>query len=177
VAAVARLMRTYRLRPFQPADQAAVRQLVLAGLASRFGFADESLTPDLDDFQASYGDIGGEVWVATAPLEMPIPASMGDGDAEIIACGALKREPSRPEALRIVRMSVKPAYQGQGVARAIGEKLIERARMRRAACVLTETNDDWHSALRLYQGLGFQETHRLYVAEFDFTEVHMQLVL
>jgi ribosomal protein S18 acetylase RimI-like enzyme len=164
-------MLAYKLRPFRTDDQAVVRRMVLDGLASRFGFANESLTPDLDDLQAYYLDAGGEVWVAETPNSSLTRA----GIAQIVGCGALMHEAGRPEALRIVRMSVRADSQRRGIARAVGECLIERARARGADCVLVETNDDWHSALGLYQSLGFQETHRLYVPEFDFTEVHMAL--
>ena len=57
------------MSPFQSDDQAALRGLILDGLASRFGFADESLTPDLDDLQVSYVEAGGEVWVATSAVD------------------------------------------------------------------------------------------------------------
>lgn len=151
-------MPDYLIRSFSPADQAAVRALILDGLASRFGFADENLTPDLDDIQSYYGN---ETILVV------------EDDGQIIACGILKRENGSDEIARMVRVSVRRDYWGQGLGKRLSQQLILAGKMRGFRRILCETNSDWDSALYLYQSLGFSETHRYYDPRFDFTEVHM----
>jgi GNAT superfamily N-acetyltransferase len=154
------------LRPFIPADQTAVRELILAGLGQRFGTADPSLTPDLDDIQASY--------LAHDAYFVVVEAAE---DSQIIACGALIHEPNQPEAMRIVRVSVRGDWQGRGLGRLVSHALLDEAHQRGLARVLVETNSDWHSALRLYHALGFTEYAHNHNPEFGYTEVEMSLNL
>jgi ribosomal protein S18 acetylase RimI-like enzyme len=153
-------MSDYITRHFTPADQPAMRALILDGLASRFGFADESLTPDLDDIHSHYA---GETILVV------------EDQGSLVACGILRRENRSDDSARLVRVSVHRDYQGKGLGKRISQQLIEAARARGFRRVLCETNSDWESALRLYRSLGFRETHRQYDARFDFTEVHMAL--
>jgi GNAT superfamily N-acetyltransferase len=154
----------FRLRPFQPADQAAVRGLILDGLRSRFGAVDESLNPDVEDIGRHYV-AAGETFLL---LEQ---------GGQIIGCGALIREGGSEKIGRLVRVSVVESRQGKGLGGRISRALIEAARERGFRRLLVETNDDWGSALRLYQSLGFTETHRLPVPEYGYTEVHMELTI
>ncbi len=153
-----------RLRSFQPADQAAVRALILAGLGSRFGTVDESLNPDVDDLQGYYVEAGETVLVA-------------EYGGRLVGCGVLYRENGSDRVGRIARVSVTASLQGQGLGKQISQALIEAACVRHFRRLLVETNSDWTSALRLYQGLGFIETHRVEVPEYGYTEVHMALDL
>lgn len=152
------------IRPFMLEDQPAVRALILDGLALRFGVADPSLTPDLDDIEAHYVAQGETVLVAL-------------DNGRIVGCGMLRRENGSGQIGRIVRMSVAADQQGRGLGRQIGEALLAAARERGFTQVLLETNDDWHSALRLYAALGFSEVERLPNPDFGFVEVHMTLNL
>ncbi len=151
-------------RSFTPADQAAVREVILRGLESRFGVLDETANPDVDDIWANYG-VRGETFL------------VAELDGAIIGCGALIHENGSEVTARIVRVSVDAAYQGQGLGRRISTALIEAARERGFAEILVETNEDWESALRLYQGLGFVEYDRAVSTEFGFVEVHMRMRL
>ncbi|HUN08595.1 MAG TPA: GNAT family N-acetyltransferase [Aggregatilineales bacterium] len=152
------------LRPFLPADQDAIRALILAGLGSRFGTVDESLNPDVDDLQGYYVRVGETVLVA-------------EYEGKLVGSGVLHRENGSDTVGRIVRVSVAAFMQGQGLGKRISQALLEAARVRQFQQVLVETNADWTSALRLYQGLGFRETHRVAVPEYGYTEVHMALHL
>ena len=153
----------FTIRPFTPADQTAVRDLILNGLGSRFGFIDASLNPDVNDIWSQYIEQRASVLVAEAD--------------HIIGCGILMREDGSDEVARIVRMSVASSEQGKGLGSQMGEALLQIARERGFRRVLVETNGDWHSALRLYQSLGFSEIERLPDPEFGFIEVHMALDL
>lgn len=75
------------IRDFRPPDQDAARRLVLAGLAERFGWLDETLNPDLIDIHASYVRPGGRFLV-------------GCRGAELVATAALAPEPDSPPASR-----------------------------------------------------------------------------
>jgi ribosomal protein S18 acetylase RimI-like enzyme len=157
-------MTNIRLRPFTKADQPFVRALILDGLKSRFGVIDDSLNPDLTDIHAHYIESGETFLVAEL-------------NGQIVGCGALIREDGSDETARIVRVSVDVEHQGRGIGRQISAALVESARERGFSKILVETNEDWDSALRLYQSLGFQEDARLPSPEFGFIEVHMRLDL
>ena len=152
------------IRAFRSADQEEVRALILAGLGQRFGHVDETVNPDLNDIQTHYVEQGASVLVVE------------DGE-DIIGCGALIREYGSDEVARIVRVSVRANRQGEGIGRAISERLVEIAGARGFKRVLVETNDGWYSALRLYQSCGFVEYQRTRDKRFGFIEVHMQLAL
>ncbi len=152
------------LRPFALSDQAHVHALILRGLTSRFGALDETLNPDLTDIWESYVAAGDTFLVAAF-------------DGQIVGCGALIRENGSAAVGRIVRVSVESAMQGRGIGRNISQALIAAARQRGFTELLVETNEDWQSALHLYQSLGFQEYAREPSPEFGFIEVHMRLFL
>jgi GNAT superfamily N-acetyltransferase len=137
-------MSEIELRPFVPADQAAVRALILAGLADHFGELDTSLNHDLDNIAANYVDQGAVVIVAEL-------------DGRIIGTGTLLAE--APGVGRLVRMSVSREARGQGLGKRLVRRLIEIARARGNHLLLVETNDDWHDAIALYHACGFQDDH------------------
>lgn len=137
-------MSEIELRHFAPADQDAVRALVLAGLADHFGELDPTLNHDLDDIAANYVDRGAEVIVA-------------ERDGRIIGAGTLMRE--SPGVGRLVRMSVAREARGQGLGKRLVRHFIEIARARGDHRLLAETNDDWRDAIALYRACGFQDDH------------------
>jgi GNAT superfamily N-acetyltransferase len=90
------------LSPFTPADQPAVKALVLAGLADHWGTLDLSKNPDLNDIAATYK--GAYFLVAKQA-------------GEVVGCGALV--PRTPDSAEVVRMSVAAAARRQGLGRRI----------------------------------------------------------
>lgn len=152
------------IRALRPGDVDAVRQLILTGLAQRFGAADETLNPDLNALWDYY---------ASEALLFLVAEARG----RVVGCGALVREPGAPGAARIVRVSVAADFQGRGLGRRISQKLLDCARARGLARVVAETNADWDSALRLYRALGFEEERREMNTAFGFVEVHMVISL
>lgn len=132
------------IRPFAPSDQAAVRALVLAGLADHFGELDPAFNRDLDDIGASCIAAGGVVIVA-------------DFDGRIVGTGALILV--EPGVSRLVRMSVDRRVRGQGLGKRLVNHLIEIARARDDRQLLVETNDDWPDAIALYRACGFSDEH------------------
>jgi ribosomal protein S18 acetylase RimI-like enzyme len=151
------------IRPFQPADQGAVRRLVLTGLAERWGRMDETKNPDLRDLQQTYVAAGHAVLVAEA-------------GERIIGTGTLVFE--TPSRGRIVRMSVDSGLRRIGLGRRLVAALLDVARERGLhevvvglREVVVETTHDWHSAVALYESCGFAEYNR------DPDDVHLRLRL
>jgi len=131
------------LRDFARDDQAAVRELVLAGMRERWGGAyDPSANPDLDDISASYLDQRAEVVV----VELR---------GSIVATGALL--PEGGSRGRIVRVSVARTHRRRGFGRQVVEELVRRARRRRMVEVIVLTDTPWASALALYRSCGFDD--------------------
>ncbi|MBN1813287.1 MAG: GNAT family N-acetyltransferase [Anaerolineae bacterium] len=133
------------IRSFEPRDQDAARQLILAGLGEHFGWIDETCNPDLDDIAASYIE-QGHVFVV---------AEIG---AELVGVGGLVAE--REGVGRIVRMSVGRAHRRQGIGQALIACLLDAARQRGFSQVLVSTDLGWEDAAGLYEHCGFIEYSR-----------------
>lgn len=145
------------LRDFVPRDQAAVRELVLAGMGERWSDAyDPSFNPDLDDISTSYVERGADVVVVEI------------GGA-IVATGILRPDPDGRG--RILRMSVDQGYRRQGLGRQVVEELVRRARRRGMIGVVVLTDTPWASALAPYRSCGFEEVGR------DDTDTHLAMSL
>lgn len=130
------------IRPFTPADQPAVRALILAGLADHFGELDPAFNHDLDDIAATYVAAGAVVIVAEL-------------DNEIVGTGTLIQV--EPGVSHLIRMSVDRQIRGRGLGKRLVNHLIELARARGDHRVLVETNDDWTDAIALYRACGFSD--------------------
>lgn len=142
------------IRPFQPDDQAAARQLILNGLGSHWGWIDETLNPDLNDIHTHYVAAGHLFVVAVK-------------DGEVVGTGALVRESEGVS--RMVRISVGTAQQRQGIGRQLVTHLVQQAWARGADRLVVETNLDWWDAIGLYINAGFTEYAR------DRESIHMHL--
>jgi GNAT superfamily N-acetyltransferase len=142
------------VRPFRAADQAAARELILAGLAGHVGFLDETLNPDLDDIAGRYTGQGRCFLVA-------------ERAGRIVGAGGLV--PERPGAARLVRVSVAAAVRGRGVGRALVERLLSVAWAAGCTEVVVETNHDWADAVAFYRRLGFEESGR------DAASIHFRI--
>jgi ribosomal protein S18 acetylase RimI-like enzyme len=143
------------IRPFEPADQAAARGLVLRGMGEHWGFVDESLNPDLDDIAASYA---GDVFLVGALKDDP------DRHA-LVATGALKMRSA--EHGEIARMSVARELRRAGAGTRMMQALVAQARARGLRRVVLETNATWTEVVAFYQRNGFKITHR---ADGEFGE-------
>lgn len=132
------------IEPFQPADQSAVKQLVLDGLAEHWGFLDPTKNPDLDNIAKAY---------ARAIF------LVARHDGEIIGCGALL--PRSAQHAEIVRMSVKKAWRGQHIGKLILNALCDAARAKGITHIILETTETWSDVIAFYQRNGFAITHHL----------------
>lgn len=141
-------------------DREPVRQLILEGLAERWGGeVDESLNPDLGDLASAYA--GGRIVVGR----------VGD---RVVATGMLK--PVGPGVVEIVRMSVASDQRRNHHGTHVLQSLLQVARQMGANRVVLETCDSWKEAIRFYLSFGFTITHyrdspwcREVVFAFDLT--------
>ncbi|HEY7832688.1 MAG TPA: GNAT family N-acetyltransferase [Ktedonobacterales bacterium] len=131
------------IRPCRPGDQDEAKRLINAGLGERFGVVDESFNPDLDDIAAHYTAAGHVFVVAERAGTLA-----GTGCLMIEANGA---------SGQMVRVSVRRELRGQGIGRALVAHLLAEARGRGLRRVWMETNEDWTSAIRLYEACGFRQ--------------------
>ena len=132
----------FALSPFTPADQPAVKALVLAGLADHWGTLDPSKNPDLNNIAATYK--GAYFLVAKQ-------------EGKVVGCGALV--PRSPDTAEVVRMSVATAARRQGLGRRILSALCAEAKARGFRRVMLETTQTWSEVIAFYQGFGFRITH------------------
>jgi GNAT superfamily N-acetyltransferase len=143
-----------RIRHLRPEDQAAARELVLAGLKERWGSLDLAKNPDLDDIASEYA---GATFLV---------AERGPGGAPV-GTGALVHESEG--VARIVRMSVAASERLRGVGSRILDGLLESARAAGYRLVVLETTETWVDAIAFYERRGFREVGR------RDGEVHMAL--
>ena len=101
------------IRSFEPRDQDAARQLILAGLGEHFGWIDETRNPDLDNITANYIERGHTFVIA-------------ETNDELIGTGALITESE--DTGRITRMSVSRMYRRKGIGCALVTHLLNVAR-------------------------------------------------
>ena len=142
------------IRPFRPADQPAVQQLILAGLAERWGELDLTLNEDLHDIAGNY-DAG-----------IFLIAEIG---SNLVGTGAIM--PEGEGIMRVLRMYVAKDRQRQGVGKAILSQLIVAARGCGCRQLVVETEANWLSAVNFYLHSGFQT---IYIED---GEHHMQMWL
>jgi putative acetyltransferase len=128
--------------PFQPENQAEVKDLILAGLAEHWGTLDLTLNPDLDNIASTYANATFLVaWY----------------QGEIVGSGALV--PRSNQIAEIVRMSVAAKMRRQHIGRQILEQLVQHARDTGCSKVILETTATWHEVIEFYLRFGFHVTH------------------
>ncbi|PKO03932.1 MAG: GNAT family N-acetyltransferase [Chloroflexi bacterium HGW-Chloroflexi-5] len=138
-----KLINNITILPFQPADQAEVKQFVLAGLVEHWGFLNSTLNPDLNDIEASYAD--GLFLVALQ-------------DGRIAGTGALL--PRSEYSAEIMRMSVPPQLRRSGLGHAILQRLCEEAKAMGFQKIILETTETWQGVIAFYLNFGFHITHQ-----------------
>ena len=130
------------LHPFRPADQQAVKELILSGLADHWGELDPSKNPDLNDIAETYKHACFLVARCAG---------------RIVGTGALV--PRTPDTAEVVRMSIAKDLRRQGVGRRILQALCDEAGARGFKRVILETTETWSEVIAFYQSFGFQITH------------------
>jgi len=135
--------KNFSIRPFQPNDQQAARDLILEGLGEHWGYINPGLNPDLDDIAENFRE--GLFLVAC-------------WEDQIIGTGGLiPREQTTGE---IVRMSTAAGFRRLGVGTMILKALCDFARSRGFQQVVLETTTEWEEVIAFYLRFGFYITHQ-----------------
>ena len=74
-------------------------------------------------------------------------------------------------------MGVSPSHQGQGIGERLVRAAIEYARASGATMMFLDTNSALHSAIRLYERLGFVHATRPTPSVYERSNVYMELQL
>lgn len=142
------------IRPMEPADVAAAKEMMLTVAAGIFdpdhpaaNFINHygAALSDVDDFQRHYGPPGGAFLVAT------------DGGT-VIGTGAIRRIDSETAELR--RMWLLPAYHGMGIGYRLAMELFGFAAAAGYRRIRLSTSSVQHQAIRFYTRLGFYPIDR-----------------
>lgn len=116
-----------------------------------------SLRTDMRDITKSYfSDSGSCFWVAECEGQV------------VGTVGALPvKEPTlRKQQLELLHLSVSSEHRGQGIAKALVRTVLQFARDQGYSEVVLTTSSLQHSALALYQGIGFQKTGEHFYSMF-----------
>jgi GNAT superfamily N-acetyltransferase len=130
------------IRNFEPADQQAVKKLILSGLADHWGTINQDLNPDLNAIERTYSDA---IFLVAVKHE------------EIIGCGAIIRRNNITG--EIVRMSVDRKLRRKGIGKLVLDALCDRARQAGYRRLVLETTVDWKGVRTFYEAFGFKYTH------------------
>jgi GNAT superfamily N-acetyltransferase len=158
------------IRGIEREDQEEVHDLVLEGLAERWGAEfDPSYNQDLVDIIGYYVE-GHRATVVV--LEYPDQES--ESRSVIVGCGILLPLPAEdvygtwsPEPAsriddlkglklcRMMRLSVAKEHRGKGFAKHIIQHLIHTAKEQGFDRIMVETETLWTSAVQIYKAMGF----------------------
>ena len=130
------------IRPAEPGDAAAVRDLVRAAYAGYVERIGKEPAPMLEDYDALIR--AGEVWV------------LAEG-GEVL--GVLVMRPAE-DHLFVDNVAVAPRHQGRGLGRELVAFAEERAEGAGLAEIRLYTNEKMWENLAVYARLGFEETER-----------------
>ncbi|MEO6909573.1 MAG: GNAT family N-acetyltransferase [Edaphobacter sp.] len=129
-----------QLRPFEPADALAFRELNEAWIKKYFGL-EEHDHEILGDPIGSIIKPGGHIFMACA-------------EGRPIGCCALIVV--RTGIYEVAKMAVVEEYRGRGIGRKLLVYVIEQARILGATSLTLATNSTLANAIHLYESLGFQ---------------------
>ncbi|MBN1260389.1 MAG: GNAT family N-acetyltransferase [Anaerolineae bacterium] len=131
-----------KIRRFHPADQDAVKTLILAGLQEHWGALDTTKNPDLDDIAAAYK--GATFLVAWC-------------GERVVGTGALI--PKSETTAEIARMSVAADMRRYGIGTELLHRLCACAWDQGIRRIVLETTETWQDVIAFYLRFGFRITH------------------
>lgn len=100
--------------------------------------------------------------VDRAQFDRPEEVIIGNGGAIIFAklgediAGTVALQKVQDGVFEMIKMGVKPEFQGLGLGRILGETIIERAKEMGGHKLVLYSNTKLKTALNLYEKLGFQ---------------------
>lgn len=128
------------IRPFQPGDEIAFRELNEAWIAKYF-IIEEADRKVLNDPVHTILGLGGQVLVAMASE---------------VAVGCCALLPMEPEGFELAKMAVSEHLRGKGIGRKLLQYAISEARRLGASRLYLETNRKLANAIHLYESVGFE---------------------
>lgn len=149
------------VRPFQPGDEAAFRDINLEWI-ERF-FAVEAKDREVLGNPHKYIlDPGGAIILAI------------DGDTPV---GAVALMVMGDESVELAKMGVRPQAQGKGAGRMLVAAAVATAREMGMKRVYIETNSKLGPALKLYHDAGFQPLKQSIPSPYARADVQLELFL
>jgi putative acetyltransferase len=133
-----------RLDVAQGAADLALARTLFREYAATLGFA-----LDFQGFEEELAGLPGEY---AEPRGTIVLARLGDAVAGCVALRPL----DEPGACEMKRMYVRPAFQGKGLGRRLGERILADARARGYRVMRLDTIDTMAPAIALYKDLGFR---------------------
>lgn len=130
------------IRPFQPSDRAAFKELNLAWINQYFTIEPEDIA-QLEHPEATILDKGGCILIA-------------EQDAEVVGTTGLIPA-HRDDTVELVKMAVKPGLRGGGIGQALMNAALSTAREMGASTIWLETHTSLKAAKALYEKAGFVE--------------------
>lgn len=152
---------TITIVPYRAEYASSFAELNLAWLRA-YGLMEPSEEDQLQDPQAHFLDLGGQIFVAL------------EGDAVVGTCAVL---PYSEGVFELAKLTVAPAFRGRGIARLLVEQCIAYARERNAERIILVSNSQLREALRLYETLGFKYHPVPQATKYRVADVCMVLVL
>ena len=133
------------LRDFRPGDRDAVLALNVMGTNSESDVTrSASNYPDLLDISGVYQHDGAFL--------------VGESRSELVAMGAIQRLDA--ESFSLMRIRVAIPHQRRGYASRLIDELERRAGSLGASRIVLDTTEKQTAAQRLYESLGYAQTHR-----------------
>ena len=151
----------FLIRRYQPQDKQAVKALHLAGLAQFGATEDPYYDSDLDEIDGIYLNNNGDFLV-------------GYRDGIIVAMGAIRKVSDNLGEIKRIR--VHRNHQRKGYGLAISLRLIEVATGLGYTELCLDTVFDNIPAIRLFEKLGFTETHRKQIGGYNLIFYAKRLV-
>ena len=135
----------WKIRPFKPSDAPGFAALNRRWIEEMFSL-EESDARQLNNPKAAILDAGGFIAIA-------------DANGWVVGTGAILPAVHAPSDgrtwMEVIKMGTDPSAQGQGIANAILERLLDYAREQNADAVWLETNKKLEAATALYMKHGF----------------------
>ena len=152
-----------QLRPFEPGDAAAFRQLNEAWIGKYFAIEEKDSEVLNDPFNYILKP-GGHILMAVqagSPIGCCALLAMGDGCYEV------------------AKMCVSEGLRGQGTGRRLLNYVVEYARSIGARRLYLETNTKLANAIHLYEAVGFQHLppERIQPSPYARANVYMEMSL
>jgi putative acetyltransferase len=156
----------------QRTDQAHMK---IAPIDSESAIALSLLREAAMEVRPMYGESVGPPWPKNAPLgprDVYVGAFIGE---TAVGCGAIRELDG--STCEVHRMYVLGSHRRQGVARAILAHIHAEARRLGYARLLLETGNRQTSAMRLYEGYGFERIQPFGQYAHDSTSVCYELLV